>query len=161
MVLTATPSHPLMRQPFIRPSDLDGTEFISFDDDLPIGREIARYLRSNGVEVNSTIHFDNLQTVKEAVLLGSGISIVPIRVLRSELGEGRLKAVPLAEPGLYRPLGIIHRKRKRFSRAAQAFLDLLRDTPAPEPVAGVSSQRSTFTNQDSFQELTAKSSRRD
>jgi DNA-binding transcriptional LysR family regulator len=140
MVLTATPSHPLMRQPFIRPSDLAGAEFISFDDDLPIGREISRYLRSSGVEVSNTYHFDNLQTIKEAVLLGSGVSIVPARVLRSELSEGRLAAVPLAEPGLYRPLGIIHRKRKRFSRAVQAFLELLQETPAAEPLAAATAK---------------------
>jgi ABC-type proline/glycine betaine transport system permease subunit len=37
--------------------------------------------------------------------------------------------VPIAAPGLFRPLGIIHRKKKRFHRAAQSFLDLLQETP--------------------------------
>ena len=131
MVVAAVPSHPLMRHKSIQPRDLDGVDFITFDDDLPIGREVGRYLRSNGVQVHTIMHFDNLQTIKEGMLIGSGVSIVPERVLRSELADGRLSAVPLAEPRLFRPLGIVHRKKKRFQRAAQAFLDLLQGTPQP------------------------------
>ncbi|HET8547014.1 MAG TPA: LysR substrate-binding domain-containing protein, partial [Bryobacteraceae bacterium] len=56
-----------------------------------------------------------------------GISIVPERILRAELDDGRLAAVPLAEPRPHRPLGIIHRKRKRLHRAAQVFLELLQE----------------------------------
>jgi hypothetical protein len=33
---------------------------------------------------------------------------------------------------LFRPLGIIHRKKKRFHRVAQAFLDLLCEKPLPK-----------------------------
>lgn len=129
MALAAIPAHPLMNRDSIDPSDLNGVDFITFDDELPISREIGRYFRQHGVEVNTTMRFDNIQTIKEAMLLGSGVSILPERILRSELAAGRLKAVPLAKPGLYRPLGIIHRKKKRFHRAVQAFLDLLKEAP--------------------------------
>jgi cbb3-type cytochrome oxidase subunit 3 len=30
---------------------------------------------------------------------------------------------------LVRPLGIVHRKRKKFNRAAQSFLELLQEAP--------------------------------
>ena len=129
MVVAAIPSHPLMRLKAVEPKDLDGVDFITFDDDLPIGRELSRYLRSHGVQPSKTLRFDNLNTVKEAVLLGNGVSIVPARVLKAELADGRVSCVPLAAPGLYRPLGIIHRKKKRFHRAAQALLDLLQHVP--------------------------------
>jgi LysR family transcriptional regulator, transcriptional activator of the cysJI operon len=100
--------------------------------DLPISREIFSVARAHGIEVNTTLRFDNIQTIKEAVILGSGVSIVPARILHSETADGRLRAVPLSEPGLSRLLGIIHRKKKRFARAAQAFLDLLQESPAAE-----------------------------
>jgi LysR family transcriptional regulator, transcriptional activator of the cysJI operon len=130
MVLTAAPTHPLAGRERIYPEDLNGVDFVTFDDDLPISRELNRYLRTHGVEVNTTMHFDNIQTIKEAVILGSGVSIVPRRILQAELADGRLCAVPLSEPGLSRPVGIVHRKKKRFHRAAQAFLDLLKEAPA-------------------------------
>jgi DNA-binding transcriptional LysR family regulator len=132
MVLAAAPSHPLAYRDRISAEDLNGVEFVTFDDNLPISREISRWLRAHGVEVNTTMRFDNIQTIKEAVILGSGVSIVPARILHSETADGRLRAVRLTEPGLSRPLGIIHRKKKRFARAAQAFLDLLQESPAAE-----------------------------
>jgi DNA-binding transcriptional LysR family regulator len=115
----------------VSPADLDGRDFIEFDEDLPIRQEIDRYLHANGVEVHVTLHFDNLQTLKEAVAdnARAAISILPGRVLRNEIALGRLVAVPIDAPGLYRPLGIIHRKKKHFHPAAQAFLDLLQQTP--------------------------------
>lgn len=133
MVLTAAPSHPLSLKDRIVPADLNGVDFVTFDDDLPISRELSRYFRTHGVEVNTTMHFDNIQTIKEAVILGSGVSIVPARILQSEVADGRLRAVPLASPGLFRPLGILHRKKKRFHRAAQAFLDLLLEPRTTDP----------------------------
>ena len=133
MVVAASPSHPLSVLGRIEPGDLQGVDFIAFDDDLPIAREINRYLRSNEVSVNALMRFDNLQTIKEAVMLNSGVSIVPRRLLRTEVEAGRMSAVPLAPPGLSRPLGIIHRKRKRFHRAAQVFLELLQETPDGVP----------------------------
>jgi len=135
MVLATSPVHPLAILSTVQATDLAGADFIMFDDDLPIAREISRYLRNSDVTVNTTMHFDNIQTIKEAVMLGSGVSIVPHRILRSELAEGRIAAVPLAAPGLRRPVGIVHRRRKRFQRAAQAFLELLQE--APEPVGAV------------------------
>jgi DNA-binding transcriptional LysR family regulator len=129
MVLATAPDHPLARCESIGPRDLAGEDFIGFDDDLPISREVGRYLRGSDVEVNTIMRFDNIQTIKEAVMLGSGVSIVPARILKSELAAGRLSAVRLSPPGLSRPVGIVYRKKKRFHRAAQAFLDLLQEKP--------------------------------
>ena len=134
MVVAVSPDNPLAPAYELRPSDLAGMDFIGFDAELPIRREVDRFLRENGVEVNQTLHFDNLQMIKEAVAIGSGVSIVPARVLRAEIEMGRIVAVPLVAPGLERPLGIIHRRRKKFNRATQAFLDLLQETPAGEAV---------------------------
>lgn len=126
MVVAAAPSHPLAGRLSIAPGDLAGHDFIAFDDDLPIRREVDRFLRERGVEVTVVMHFDNLQMIKEAVALGSGVSIVPARILQAEIEQGRLVGIPIDAPELFRPLGIIHRRRKRFNRAAQSFLDLLR-----------------------------------
>jgi DNA-binding transcriptional LysR family regulator len=135
MQLAAPPSHPLAARDRVLPANLDGVDFIGFDEDLSIRRELDRYLRSHGVAVNIVMHFDNIQTIKEAVALGSGVSILPARTMQAEIEQGRLAAVPLAAPDLARPLGIVHRRRRKFNRAAQAFLELLMPKPAPEPAA--------------------------
>ena len=77
-------------------------------------REVDRFLSEHGVEVNQTLHFDNLQMIKEAVAHRVGVSIMPARIMLEEMAQGRLVASPIEAPELYRPLGIIHRRKKRF-----------------------------------------------
>jgi len=129
MVVACNPEHPLANRSYVRPEDLEEAEFIGFDDDLPISRDIDRYLRERGVRVRVVMQFDNIQSMKEALRLGHAVSILPAPILREEVAEGRLKTVPLEGP-LFRPLGIIHRRKKAFPRAAQIFMDLLRDPAA-------------------------------
>jgi DNA-binding transcriptional LysR family regulator len=132
MYLAAPPAHPLASRETVRPSDLDGIEFIGFDEDLAIRRELDRFLRTQGVTVRMTMHFDNIQMIKEAVALGSGVSILPERTMQAEIAQGRLKAVRLDAPGIERSIGILYRRRKKLNRAAQSFLDLI--IPPPDPV---------------------------
>jgi len=137
MMVVAAPSHPLAAKKKLAPSDLAQRDFVSFDDDLRVGREVKRYLREAGIQVNAVMHFDNTQTLKEAVILGAGISIMPVRVLRNDIEQGRLVAIPIEGCTLVRPLGIIHRRRKKFNLATQVFLELLRQEAAAElPAAG-------------------------
>ncbi len=136
MVLAVSPEHPLANRPdAVAPGELNGSDFISFDDDLPIRRHMDRFLKDHGIEVNVALHFDNVQMIKEAVAHRVGVSIMPARIMKGDVERGRLAAVRLADATLYRPLGIIHRKKKRFHRVAQAFLDLLREGTGPEAIA--------------------------
>ena len=127
MMAVTAPSHPLASRKSLRVADLAGVDFVAFDDDLRVGREVERYLRRSGVPVNVVMHFDNIQSMKEAVALGTGVSILPVRVLASDIDQRRLAAIPIKDCTLVRPLGIIHLRRKKFNRAAQAFLDLLHE----------------------------------
>lgn len=135
MVVAASPYHPLANKDQLAPSDLERVDFIGFDEDLPIRRDIDRFLREHHIHVNITLHFDNLQMIKEAVAHGFGISIVPARVMEAETAQGRLVPIPMAAQ-LFRPVAIIHRRKKKFTRAAQAFLDLLQEHPSEVELVG-------------------------
>ena len=137
MALAASPAHRLAYCSQAGPADLAGEDFVAFDEDLPIRRAIDRYLRENGVSVTLAMHFDNIQMVKEAVALGAGVSILPVRTMREELRLRRLAAIPIA-PEIRRPLGVIHRRRKRFHRVAASFLDLLRRLPVEDEANALS-----------------------
>ena len=125
MDLAVPPNHPLADRAEVYPADLNGYAFIGFDEDLRIRRELDRFLRAQGVEVNLAMHFDNIQMIKEAVALGQGISILPARTMQAEIEQGRLVAVRLNAPGLVRPVGIVHRRKKKFNRATEALLGML------------------------------------
>jgi DNA-binding transcriptional LysR family regulator len=131
MVVAVSPTHALAGRESVHPQELEGLDFIGFDDDLPIRRDVDRFLRDHGVHVNRVLHFDNLQMIKEAVAHNVGVSIMPARVLAEEVRQGRLEMITLDPPELSRPLGIVHRKRKAFHPVAKALLDLLTEQPPP------------------------------
>lgn len=131
MVVAASPYHPVAGLESVAPRDLAGIDFIGFDEDLPIQKAIQRFFDDHGVRLNVTLHFDNLQMIKEAVGHRRGVSIMPVRVMQEDLAQNRLIAVPLAGGPLFRPLGIIHRRKKKFTEVTSAFLALLQESPAP------------------------------
>ena len=125
MQVAVPPTHPLAQKAEASPADLNGLDFIGFDEGLTIRREVDKFLRAHGAAVNLVMYFDNIQMIKEAVALGSGVSILPARTMQAEIAQGRLVAVPLGAPGLLRPVGVLHRRRKKFNSATQSFLELL------------------------------------
>ncbi len=125
MTVAVYPSHLLADREMLEPGDLDRQNFIAFDEEVIIRRELDRFFRNHGVAVSIAMQFDNIQSIKEAVVLGSGISILPERTIQTEVDQGRLVSVPLNAPELVRPTGIIHRKKKKLTRAGRQFLGLV------------------------------------
>jgi DNA-binding transcriptional LysR family regulator len=125
MAVAVPAGHPLAYKRALSPQDLEGQQFIAFDEEVIIRREVDRYLREHSVDVVRVMQFDNIQSIKEAVGSGHGVSILPQPSIVSEADQGRLVAVPLDAPGFVRPVAVIHRRRKKLNRATQAFLDLL------------------------------------
>ncbi len=140
MQVAVPPAHPFAKQSEVYPADLNGQTFVGFDEDLSIRRELDRFFKTQGVEVNLAMHFDNIHTIKEAVVLGTGISILPARTMQAEIAQGRMVAVKLHAPDLVRPVGVVHRKRKKLSRAAQAFVELLLEQPTGAEDARIEEQ---------------------
>lgn len=132
MVVACAPPHPLAGSASLRPEDLRGRDFVAFDRDLPIRRELDRFLRERGVQVRIAMQFDNIPMVKEALGLGTAVSILPEPMLRADVMQGRLRAIPL-EARLVRPLGIVHQRKRKFQRAVRLFLELLREQPPVPP----------------------------
>jgi LysR family transcriptional regulator, transcriptional activator of the cysJI operon len=137
MQVAVPPTHPFAARSEVYPADLSGQTFVGFDEDLSIRRELDRFFKTQGVEVNLAMHFDNIHTIKEAVMLGTGISILPARTMQAEIVQGRMVAVKLHAPDLVRPVGVVHRKRKKLNRAAQALVELLLEQPAGREEARV------------------------
>jgi LysR family transcriptional regulator, transcriptional activator of the cysJI operon len=127
MVVAAPPDDPLAAYESLPISALDGRLFVAFDEDLPIQQHIDRYMREHGVEVGITLRFDNIEMIKQAVAHGAGISIMPERVMHEDMLQGRLMALPLEPAELFRPVRIVHRRRKVFNEVTLGLLDLLKE----------------------------------
>ena len=74
------------------------------------------------------MEFDNIETVKRAVEINSGISILPRTAISQELANGTLKAISFADANFVRPTGIIVRKHKVLNKAARYLLELIAES---------------------------------
>ena len=71
----------------MRPARLDGQKFVAFEKGLVIRREVDRFLRDHGVEVEVVLEFDNIENIKKGIEIGAGIGLLPEPTLRREVGR--------------------------------------------------------------------------
>jgi len=123
--LICSPTHKLAGRRRIPLSLLEGEKFIAFEPDLPTRREVDRKLKAAAVKVDMALEFDNIETVKRAVEVENGVSIVPETAVAAEVASGSLFAIEIDEPDMWRPLGAITRNSARVSPALKEFLNML------------------------------------
>jgi DNA-binding transcriptional LysR family regulator len=128
MVVACHPQHRWARERRIAVKQLAGEAFVGFDADLVIRKKVDDYLRGHGVEVKVVLTFDNIEAVKRAVEVGSGVAILPRPTLEHELQAGTLAAVALSGPPFVRPLGIVYRRGQRLYPNAETFIKLLQES---------------------------------
>ncbi|MEI6349607.1 MAG: LysR family transcriptional regulator [Verrucomicrobiota bacterium] len=126
LVLICHPSHPLGACQKIELSSLRNEKFIAFDPDLPTRQYIDRYFREHGIVLGHSLEFDNIETVKRAVEIEQGISIVPLATIADEVKSGILRAIPL-NPSLRRPIGVLLKRNRPRTPALREFLSLLQN----------------------------------
>ena len=76
------------------------------------------------------MEFDNIETVKRAVEIDAGISIVPLGTIAQEISKQTLVAVTIDDAEMYRPLAAIYKKGKVLSPAMKQFIAILKEGAA-------------------------------
>jgi DNA-binding transcriptional LysR family regulator len=127
MAFVCHPNHRLARRRLVSPADLGGETFIAFDAGLTIRKAIDKALRQHNVRVNTVMEFDNIETIKQAIIIAAGVSILPRHTVQNEASIRTLAVVPLGIPHLVRPVGLIHRRGKPLTPTVERFIQLLRD----------------------------------
>ena len=125
MVFVCHRLHPLAKRKQVSHRDLEGENFIAFDRSLSIRKAVDKVLRQHDVNVNVAMEFDNIETIKHAITLQSGVSILPEPSVLREVESGTLTAIETDMPELVRPIGIIHRRQKLLTPTAQTLLEFL------------------------------------
>lgn len=126
LVLICHPQHALAKARSVKLSQLAGQKFISFEPDIPTRKAIDKILKDHSVSVETVMEFDNIETVKRAVEIEAGISIVPAGTITQEVAKQTLAEVKIEGHDLYRPLAAIYKKNKVLSPAMKQFLAMLK-----------------------------------
>ena len=128
LVLICHPQHAFARQKSIKLKQLVDQKVIGFEPDIPTRKALDKILREYGVDVKHVMEFDNVETVKRAVEIDAGISIVPLGTVTQEISKQTLAAVVIEDGEFFRPLAAIYKKNKVLSPAMKQFLAILKDT---------------------------------
>jgi len=126
LVVVCPTEHPFASLKRISVSRLNGEPFVAYERDISTRKAIDQFFRERDITVRYVGEYDNIETIKRAVEIGQGISIIPQASIRHELERGTVKIVQLADEALMRPLGIIYKKGRHLSPAAGKFIEILR-----------------------------------
>jgi LysR family transcriptional regulator, transcriptional activator of the cysJI operon len=126
LVLICHPQHPLAKCKSIKLSQLAGQKFVGFEPDIPTRKAIDKVLKDHGVVVDTVMEFDNIETVKRAVEIDAGVSLVPQGTITQEVSKQTLAEVRIDGVDLVRPLAAIYKKNKVLSPAMKQFLAILK-----------------------------------
>ena len=127
LVLICHPQHPFAKQKTIKLKAVSDQKFVGFEPDIPTRKALDKVLKENNVEVKNVMEFDNIETVKRAVEIDAGVSIVPQGTVAQEIAKQTLAAVTIEDAELYRPLAAIYKKNKVLSPAMRQFINIIKD----------------------------------
>jgi DNA-binding transcriptional LysR family regulator len=128
LVLICHPQHAFAKQKAVKLKSLTGQNIIGFEPDIPTRKALDKILKEYGVEVKHVMEFDNVETVKRAVEIDAGVSIVPQGTVIQEVSKQTLVAVPIEDGDFFRPLAALYKKNKVLSPAMKQFLSILKET---------------------------------
>jgi LysR family transcriptional regulator, transcriptional activator of the cysJI operon len=127
LVLICHPQHPLAGRKSAKVKALSGMKFINYEKDIPTRQALDKMFKRHRVTVAQVMQFDNIETIKRAVEIDSGVAIVPQETISEELATKTLVAVELEGGAYSRPLGVMYKKGKVLSPAIKKFIAMLKE----------------------------------
>ena len=125
MVVICHPANPLAARETVAPKDIEALPLILFSSETPTRQAIDRYFRKHRVHPNISMELDHIATIKNAVEVDLGISIVPSPSVEQEESWETLKVLRLEGQPFLRPLGVLFRKGRSLSTATQRLIETL------------------------------------
>jgi len=132
LVLVCSPGHPFAALDEIDIHQLQGEKFIAFSQNVPTRHHIDGIFKRYGVSVQITMEFDNIETIKRAIEIKSGISILPLPSIKTEVSNRTLTTLEFSNEQLFRPTGIIIPKGHPLNNAGLYLLELMQKEMAAE-----------------------------
>lgn len=126
MKVVASPDNPLSGKQQIAPESLGDFDIITREQGSHARNVLLNMLRAKGVPVHIKWECTNVQTIKQAVIAGQGISLLPAMATAKEAAQGRLCVLDVAGLNEKRTVHLAMHRNKHMSKELEAFLSYLR-----------------------------------
>ena len=137
LLVLAYPEHPLTQLSQVRPADLEGESVLLTELGCSYRNVFRRVLAAVGVHPNENMEMHSVEAIKQWVMAGMGITVLPEVAVTHEIAQGQLVALPWNEPDFAVTTHMLWHKEKWQSPALSAFLSTAREVlGATEPVLG-------------------------
>lgn len=125
LVIIANPGHPFSRKKEITIQDLANESLILTEDGCTYRAMLLQTLKSNQIACSVSYEFGNLEAIKQCVILGLGIALLPRIVVAEDIRKGTITAAPLIHPGFSFYTQLIYAKKKWQSNAFNGFVETI------------------------------------
>ena len=125
--LFAHPEHPLANQHAVQPQDLAGQVLLLTESGCAYRKKLDELLAWHKVRAGNITEFSSVEAIKQCVIAGMGIGLLPEIVVAAELKNKQLKSLRWAGPDLDIATHIVWHKDKWLSPGMLAFLEMLRE----------------------------------
>ncbi len=126
LVLVVPPKHALAKRKGVTVRDLTGEQFVAHNVKTPARTRIFELFAQHRTPLNICVELATLDTIKDFVLRGVGLAILPRMAVQSELDAGTLVAVPVNGMKIEKPLRLVYRREQGLSHAAKSFLEIVK-----------------------------------
>jgi DNA-binding transcriptional LysR family regulator len=86
---------------------------------------MEKFIKANKLPIRKKIELTSNEAVKQSIIAGLGISIMPIIGLRNEMKQQELQIIPLKGLPILTSWNIVWLKGKKFSNIAKAYVEFL------------------------------------
>lgn len=125
LVIVTHPEHRLAGLHEVTAPDLAGESLILTEDGCTYRAMLLGALKEADIGCKLSYEFGNLEAIKQCVVYGLGVALLPEIVVREDARAGKLSAKPFAHPACKFYTQIIYAKRKWVSKPFQHFLELV------------------------------------
>jgi DNA-binding transcriptional LysR family regulator len=127
LVVIAPPDHPLAARSSVSPIDLEDEPILFTELGCSYRNLFEQQLITDGVYPKANLEFNSVEAIKQCVINGMGIAVLPAVVAANDIAQGRLVALRWSEPDFQVVTQMCWHKDKWMSPALSAFLTLARE----------------------------------
>lgn len=124
IIMVASPDHPLLTKSEIYPKDLEHETFLLTETGCSYRIMLEESFRSAGVFPTNQLEFVSIEAIKQCVIAGLGIAILPSIAVDKDIKIGRMKELPWKNFTSPIFTQIAWHKDKWMSPPLQAFIEL-------------------------------------